>query len=182
MPRVTSCRVLSSSQTKARKVHWMTFHIWDCRWPGLEWLLPSYSPQQQLPSHELGISRHLCPRSFRSPPQGECVLPALAPPNEERGLCRCPILRGLLMQPTLPWGLRPRLSRPSPGPQPQLGHKSGPPALSVLAAASESSTPVLRPSPVSSCPFGFCGWQRPGSVLGWEHWRSPGEVGSAHLF
>lgn len=85
MPHMTSVQFL----TKARKGHLMAFLISGDWWPGR--MAPVPPPLSLIPAAHasLPLTWHLSPplpQILPSPPQGECVLPALAPSNEEREL------------------------------------------------------------------------------------------------
>lgn len=159
---MTNCPILY--RTKASKGHLVAFPICDSWWWGQEWLfcLP-FSPssiQFTLPSHWLGTSLHLCSRSLHSLPQGACVLPALAPSNEERELSLLqPHPEMFAHETNNPLGIQTKVSLAQPWTS--LSSETMM-QLPLSQQLSWVKYPALRASPVSSCPIWLCWRMKPG--------------------
>lgn len=124
----------------------------------------------------LPLTWHLTPPlpwSFHSPPQGECVLPALAPSNEEREISLLLPHPGRFAHKTNnPLGPRTKatLAQPWISPSSETGMVQPPP--SQLPRVWH---PALRASPVSSYPIWLCWMMKPGRIC----WRNQDRLGSA---
>lgn len=147
VPHVTRCPLLY--RTKAKKGHLTPFPTlkvggWARAVPHPPPHTHTPSLQLTLPSHGLGTSPHLYPRSLHSLHR-ESVFCQLLPHRMRKGNfpCCCPIVAGSLRKPAILLGPRQRLYRPSPEPAPVWRQDW---ASSTLSTSSQAQVASLLPS------------------------------------